>query len=140
LEDEMEDQFESGPFEPWVILPTQLEGSQQPGERSGSLALMLAVLEDAIRCIERGRGSRRFRARSLAAEAQTWVRSDSREWPFAFASICDVLGLEVDAVRSRLLPEREDAGAVNHRRTPVRRITGAGRTSIGLLRSARRAA
>ncbi len=134
----MEDQFESGPFEPWVILPTQLEG--RSGEASGSLALMLAVLEDAIRCIERGRWSRRFRARALAAEAQTWMRSDSREWPFAFASICDVLGLEVDAVRTRLLPECQDAEAVGSRRTPVRRITGAGRTSIGLLRSARRAA
>jgi hypothetical protein len=136
----MEDEFESGPFEPWVILPTQIEESHNPGKASGPSALMFAVLEDAIRCIERGRGSRRFRARKLAAEAQTWMRSDSREWPFAFASICDVLGLEVDAVRARLLPEYEDAGTAERRRTPVRRITGAGRTSINLLRTARRAA
>lgn len=30
---------------------------------------------------------------------------DSREWPFAFASICDVLGLDVAAARARFLAD-----------------------------------
>jgi len=72
---------------------------------------MLAVLEDAIRCIERGRRSRRRGSCARAAEAVAWVRSDDRAWPFAFASICDVLGLDVDAVRAGLLGgERCHAG------------------------------
>jgi len=72
---------------------------------------MLAVLEDAIRCIERGRRSRRRGICARAAEAVAWVRSDDRAWPFAFASICDVLGLDVDAVRAGLLGgERCHAG------------------------------
>ncbi len=50
--------------------------------------------------------------RKLAAEAEAWVRCDSRGWPFAFASICDVLGLNVDAARARFLasPEHPASG------------------------------
>ena len=43
------------------------------------------------------------RARRLAAEAKTWVRSDDRAYPFSFLNIIDVLGVDADAVRARLL-------------------------------------
>jgi hypothetical protein len=76
---------------------------RRDGEASGACSLMLAILEDAKLCIERGRRRRHARTREQAAEAETWIRSDCREWLFSFASICDVLGFDADALRVRLL-------------------------------------
>jgi len=95
-------------FEPEVVLPAQLSwGARCDGNTSGARALMLAILEDAMLCIERGRRRRHPRTRRLAADAEAWMRSDSREWLFSFASICDVLGFDADALRARLLIQVE---------------------------------
>lgn len=89
---------------PDAVLPAQVSGGVRwDADTSGPRALMLAVLEDAIRCIENGRWQRRFGARRLAAEAEAWVRCDRADWPFSFLNVCEVLGIDVDAVRSRLL-------------------------------------
>jgi hypothetical protein len=86
------------------VLPAQmLWGVRWDADTSGPRALMLAVLEDAVGCIERGRRGSRFQERRLAAEAHAWVRSDDRTHPFSFLSITDVLGIDADAVRARLL-------------------------------------
>ncbi|HSP96520.1 MAG TPA: hypothetical protein VL049_04665 [Candidatus Dormibacteraeota bacterium] len=132
----MNDMFESTLFEPTVILPSQISAAAPwASDTSGPIALMLAVLEEAARCIERGR-QRRHRA--LAVEAQAWVRSDSRGWPFAFASICDVLGLDVDAARARFLADQ--SCPTGERRAPVWKIArGRGRTSVLPPRAARAA-
>src|SRR5262245_62842120 len=126
----MNDEFDSALFEPVVILPSQISvDGRWVSETSGPVALVLAVLEEAARCIERGRRRRHSGARKLAAEAEAWVRSDSREWPFAFASICDVLGLDVDAARSRFLAEAKSAaGEVRMSVWHIPR--GQGRTSV----------
>jgi len=134
------DAVESALFEPVVILPSQLSGGAPwASDTCGPIALMLAVLEDAARCIERGRRRRHPQPRKLAAEAAAWVECDSRAWPFAFASICDVLGLDVDAARIRFLAGadlRTDGG-----RAPLWHLPrGQGRTSVCPPRSASRAA
>ena len=108
---------------------------------SGPIALMLAVLEEAARCIERGRQRRHPGTRKLAAEAEAWVRCDSRGWPFAFASICDVLGLNVDDARARFPAVGEYLTGGGRARTPVPQLArGEGRTSVRLARAAARAA
>jgi len=92
-----------------VVLPAQmLWGVRWDADTSGPRALMLAVLEDAVGCIERGRRRTRFQARRLAAEAEAWVRSDDRTYPFSFLSITDVLGIDADTVRARLLRVSSD--------------------------------
>jgi hypothetical protein len=65
-------------------------------------ALMHAVLQDAILCLRGHAYPTRDRAR-LAAEAEHWVKSTNRRWPFSFESVCAVLGLDPDALRQRLL-------------------------------------
>ena len=138
----MEDTLESGPFEPWILLPTQL-GGEAPwaNTTSGPIALMLAVLEDAIRCLERGRRCRRPSVRKLAADADAWMRCDSREWPFAFASICDVLGVDVDAARASLLRTGEHYAEAARPRSAVRRSGhGRGRMMVCAPRATSRAA
>jgi hypothetical protein len=96
-----------GLFAPEVVLPVQMSwGGRGDGDISGARALMLAILEDALRCIQRGR-RRRHKINRQLAEAEAWVREESREWLFAFANICDVLGIDADALRVRLLSNVE---------------------------------
>ncbi|MEO8753838.1 MAG: hypothetical protein ABI624_14300 [Casimicrobiaceae bacterium] len=86
-----------------VVLPAQMScAARCVGNTSGARALMLAILADAMLCVARGRRRRHPRTRQLAAEVETWMRSDCREWLFSFASICDVLGIDADALRARL--------------------------------------
>jgi hypothetical protein len=102
----MNSDFDGALFEPEVILPGQMSwGARCDGNTSGARALMLAILQDVMLCIERGRRRRHPRTRLLAADAETWVRSDSPEWIFSFVSICDMLGIDADALRVRLLAD-----------------------------------
>lgn len=106
----MTSDFEMTPGELSAVLRAQMFGdARRDGDTSGPRALMLAVLEDAIRCIVEGRRRSRFRARRLAAEAEAWVRCERREWPFSFVNICEVLGFDVDAMRAHLLTSPTDA-------------------------------
>jgi hypothetical protein len=103
----MHSEFEMNLLTPEVILPGQMSsGARCNADTSGARALILAILEDAVRCIERGRRRRRKIDRQRA-EAEAWVRCDNQEWPFSFVSICDVLGIDADALRLRLLADSE---------------------------------
>lgn len=136
----MHDRDESPLFEPMVILPAQITVDVRwTSGIAGPIALMLAVVEDAARCIEHGRRDRHRGIQKVAAEAEAWVRSERRDSPFSFANICDVLGVDVDAARARLLDSREST--MGRRRTPVWGLTrGHGRTMVRPARRAPRAA
>ena len=41
-------------------------------------------------------------------EEEQWVLSDERDWPFAFANLCEVFGLQVDSVRTMLLAHKNE--------------------------------
>lgn len=77
------------------------------------MALMLAVLEEAISCFQRyvlaqgGKGKRLFR------EAEQWIMEKDDEWLFSFENICEVLGLSPGFVRSGLLRWKEKRLAKN---------------------------
>jgi hypothetical protein len=84
---------------PEVVLPAQLNwGARLDAHTSGPRALMLALLEDAIRCLLAPHGSAR-----LAREAETWIRSEDRTWPMSFTNVCDALGLASGTLRVALL-------------------------------------
>jgi hypothetical protein len=67
---------------------------RSPGER-----LRMAVLFQALMDLRKEPPTSR-----LAAETREWFASDEQGWPCAFVAICDVLGLDPDAVRARVLP------------------------------------
>ena len=84
--------------------------------------LRLAVLQDAIRTLLLARRTAVPRKRLLRELA--WVESTSQTEPFAFESICDVLGLDPGYLRQRLVsgafvPAR--GGPVRGPRTAIRR-------------------
>lgn len=91
---------------------------------------MSAVLEDAFLCILKNVGARERRRRRQLQDASVWFCSDSREWPFAFLPLCDMLGLDAAAVRQRvrlLLARDADAtapAAPAHVAPPMERFIG----------------
>src|SRR5262245_33870738 len=91
---------------PVVVLPAQLPwGFRRDSQTSGPLALRLAVLEDAIRCLLAPGGPRR-----LARDAEDWIRADDHEWPMSFHNVCEALGIEPGKLREALLARGATGG------------------------------
>ncbi|MFQ5666385.1 MAG: hypothetical protein ACE5I7_08115 [Candidatus Binatia bacterium] len=86
---------------------TPLAGGEPRGaEYTGTKALMLAVLENGFQSYFSSRAR-------IRAEAERWVANRQARSPFSFTVVCEVLGLEPDAVRSALR-------RVERQRTPIR--------------------
>jgi hypothetical protein len=69
--------------------------------------LLVAVLEQAVGIFQRYALASDGADRLLFADIDAWFASDDTTYPFAFVSICDVLGLDVAYVRSGLRQWRE---------------------------------
>jgi hypothetical protein len=72
-------------------------------------ALMIAVLENGVRCYLQLSGAREPRRRRRFLEADRWIRSRDQSTLFAFENICTVLGIDADRVR-RNLRRRKNVG------------------------------
>jgi hypothetical protein len=62
--------------------------------------LMVAILADAIGCFQKNLLARNGKRRRLFLEAEEWIRSEDVVWPFSFRNICDMLGVDADALRA----------------------------------------
>jgi len=90
--------------EPLTLLPSQLPTGGGAGG-SPEVRLIVAILDDAVHSILQYAGTVGSRESREFLEARRWLLDDDRDWPFAFANVCEVLGLNADAVRERLFPE-----------------------------------
>jgi hypothetical protein len=91
-------------FAPDIVLPEQFfEGARRDSYISGEKALMLAVLEDGIRCFQEHLRNPRSNPRLLSQQAEEWIRAVDYEWPFSFNNVCETLGIDPSALRSCLL-------------------------------------
>jgi hypothetical protein len=88
-------------WEPVFVLPSQLplRGNYL---NSPEMHLVAAIFEDAVHCVLRNTGIRRGRRWYEYLEARDWIMDDRRDWPFAFANVCELLTLDVTAVRESL--------------------------------------
>ena len=77
------------------LLPTLEQLHYEKGEER----LMLAVLKDAVECIERYRHKHGARSRSTYHDALQWIRGRDHTWLFSFENVC--LGLDLDPSRLR---------------------------------------
>lgn len=106
------------PFAPDVVMPDQFHG---PGPAAllsaGERSLMLAVLEDGIRCFQEFSRDSRLRPRRLARQAESWIESRDTSSPFSFENVCSFLDLDADRLRKTLLQSRDEPEAVRPRRT-----------------------
>ena len=75
-------------FTPDIVLPEQFfEGARRDSYISGEKALMLAVLEDGIRCFQEHLRNPRSNPRLLSQQAEQWIRAVDYEWPFSFQNV-----------------------------------------------------
>ena len=65
--------------------------------------LLLGVLIDAIVQLERLAATPPGPRRTQFREAERWVRSNDRRWPFSFVNVCEALDLAYEPLRRALL-------------------------------------
>lgn len=93
--------------------------------------LMLAVLEDAVRCLQTYAKASTPIRRRMFFEPEAWISDRTARGPFAFEAICEALGIEPNRLRDGI-PERclrLSCGMNSHRLT--RRSVGKNVGSIG---------
>jgi hypothetical protein len=95
-------------FQPDVLIPGQYfdtlssKTGMEPEKR-----LMLAVLEDAVRCFQDNVAAESDVKKKLFAEAEEWLLDKSDDWAFSFENICDALGLNPEYMHRGLLRWKE---------------------------------
>jgi hypothetical protein len=106
-------------FQPDVMLPVQyftLLRKQAP--QGPEYQLVVAMLQDAIECVQKYRFATDENGRALFEEARDWIASDDRKWPFSFENVCGILSLNADYLR-RGLSAWADAQELARRRAKV---------------------
>jgi len=85
------------------VMPAQFF---QPADRGhkmrAEVALLYAVLDDAVSCLRKGYFTKGRLAQRLAADAELWFFTDDDGSFFSFVNICAVLGLDPAYLRSGL--------------------------------------
>ena len=102
--------------------------------------LMLAVLEDAMRCYQTSTNSRSRAQRRMFVEAEAWLMDRKAEGPFAFETVCETLGINPSCLRDGLRRWRfQQLDGLNPRRLARRSpVTRVGRISAPLKRRRRK--
>jgi hypothetical protein len=118
-------------LQPEHVLPSQLDRRTLllPEQR-----LMLAVLEDAVSCMQRYAHPTRRRERRVLTEAQQWIFSDDESWPFSCVNVCAALDIDLAYLRLGLVrwADRAQKGAVSLVPYRARRQSGSRtRTTLG---------
>jgi hypothetical protein len=100
----MYDDFLARILEPDVFLPSQFYGTGGLSRQlDGEKRLMIAILKDAVECLNKYRGARSNLGSSQYQNALQWVEDEGTEWLFSFNNICDLLGFDPDYLRKVLI-------------------------------------
>ena len=124
------------------VLPPAPMATSCSARAAGELAMLRALLLDAIQCLDRQGCPKRARER-LATQARAWVVRQDDESPFSFENVCAYLRLPADRLRRILVRmaaasarRRDDAGSLRRRSSAAEIRARAGRnTSIRSLRA-----
>ncbi len=65
-------------------------------------SLLLAILEDAVHCIEKYRAATDRAGKERFREAESWIMKPGNEWIFSFDNVCELLGLDPQYIRQGL--------------------------------------
>jgi hypothetical protein len=100
----MYDDFLARIIEPDTFLPAQFYGSAGLSRKlEGEKRLMIAVLKDAVECLEKYRDASSALGQCQYSSALEWVEDTDTEWLFSFTNICDLLGFDAQYLRTALL-------------------------------------
>ncbi len=90
-------------LQPDTLLPTQYFASlKRKSHQEPERRLAIAVLEDAVDCFQKHLLARDRKSQQLFVDADEWISSDDRSWPFAFENICDLLQINSEYLRRGL--------------------------------------
>ena len=73
-----------------------------PRKRAPEELLMIAVLNDALECLEKHRFATEIQASRLFRQARRWFLDGDTEWPYSFERICGALDLDANRLRRRI--------------------------------------
>ena len=103
MADVVSDQF-THLLQPDTLLPSQYfaalrrKGAHEPERR-----LVIAVLQDAVDCFQKHLIARDRKAQQLFHDAEEWIDSTDRSWPFSFENVCDLLQINSEYLRRGLM-------------------------------------
>ncbi len=129
-------------FVPDVLTPEQYYDSRRDDSEIRPVKkLMMAILEDALRCFQNNAEARNGSRKRLFEEAEQWLCGEGGEGPFSFEMVCETLGIEPEFLRTGIKEWRRQQleGTSTHRlarRSPVVRT---GRISAPARRHGKRA-
>ena len=104
-------------FQPDALIPAQyFETLRSKTGMEPEKRLMLAVLEDAVRCFQDNVLEQGETKKTFFAEVEEWFLNEGDEWAFSFENICDALGLNPRYVRRGLLRWKERKLTYDRRR------------------------
>jgi hypothetical protein len=107
-------------FQPDVLLPSQFFAAMRKRvPKEAEYRLVLAVLQDAIECYQKHLAAEDPKARELFEDAESWIASDDRSWPYSFVNICDLLNISPAYVREGLRAWEERQGVGRKRRSAL---------------------
>ena len=95
-------------LQPDTLLPSQYfavlkrKSNHEPERR-----LAIAVLQDAVDCYQKHLRARDRKARQLFIDAEEWITSEDRTWPFSFDNVCDLLQINPEYLRRGLAVWKE---------------------------------
>lgn len=122
-------EWENGPlgsiFVPDVITPEQFYDMRRDDSAIAPVKrLMMAVLEDALRCFQNNADAKAGPRKRLFADAEQWLCGEVGDGPFSFETVCETLGIEPQFLRAGLKEWRNQqlAGVSTRRlarRSPV---------------------
>ena len=114
-------------FAPSILTPEQYYDERRDDSALRPIKrLMLAILEDALRCMHKHAGAKNGGRRRMYREAEQWLCGESGNAIFSFTVVCETLGIEPEYLRSGLRHWREtelrgESGQRVGRRSPVMR-------------------
>jgi hypothetical protein len=114
-------------FAPSIVTPDQFYDERRDDSALRPIKrLMLAILEDALRCLHKHAEARNGACRRMYREAEQWLCGESGNALFSFTVVCETLGIEPEYLRSGLRQWREtkprgEIGQRVGRRSPVMR-------------------
>jgi len=93
-------------LEPDAVLASQFF-TPQTALPEPERALMVAVLEDAVRCFLNYYRATDRKQRDLYEDTRKWLMSSESSGLYAFGNVCEVLGIEAGYLRRQLLAQRD---------------------------------
>lgn len=86
-----------------IVLPAQFNMPTAATNLYGERRLMLAILADAIDCLQGGGPKPDRITKRNIADDRAWVRSRDDKWTFSFENVCQTLDIPVGQMRAALL-------------------------------------